>query len=203
MYSSAQNFTNLVEAAKINDLETVRDLMWACNPKDRNSLPFVTAAQYGSLECLEALKNVSDVTAQDAQALIMAVKFGHLECVKFLWNRSIPSLNKRGDLALVYAALFGQKKIVEYILDQGADPKYKNSMALFKSVLEGKRDIVQLLYPLCEPHKALSALKLHHKNERSKWQWFEDVIESKAQNSVIADEIQPHAHGQMRMVRKI
>ena len=201
MYSSAQNFTNLVEAAKINDLETVRDLMWGCNPKDRNSLPFVTAAQYGSLECLEALKTVSDVAAQDAHALIMAVKFGHLECVKFLWNLSIPSLNKRGDLALVYAAMFGQKKIVEYILEKGADPKYKSSMALFKAVLEGKHDIVQLLYPLSEPNKALSALKLHHKSERGKWQWFEDMLEAKAQNIVIAHEIQPH--GQMRMARKI
>lgn len=201
MYSSAQNFTNLVEAAKINDLATVRDLMWACNPKERNSLPFVTAAQYGSLECLEALKNVSDVTAQDAQALLMAVKFGHLACVKFLWNRSIPSLNKRGDLALVYAAMFGQKKIVEYILEKGADPKYKGSMALFKAVLEGKHDIVQLLYPLSEPHKALSTLKFQHKNERDKWQWFEDMLDAKAQHIVIAHEIQPY--GQMRTTRKM
>lgn len=190
MYSCAQNFKNLVEATKINDLETVRDLMWACNPKQRNSLPFLTAAEYGSLECLEALKSVSDMTANDAEALMRATKSGHMQCVHFLWNKSIPTLNSRGFKALVVAATKGHKNIVEYILERGIDPTFKHSMPLQCAALDGRQEIVDLLHPLSNPHEALNVLRFKNETQRSRWQWFEDLCMAHDQKMVIDREIQ-------------
>lgn len=200
MYSCAQNFKNLVEATKINDLETVRDLMWGCDPKERNSLPFLTAAEYGSLECLEALKSVSDMTANDAEALMRATKSGHMQCVHFLWNKSIPTFNSRGHKALVVAATKGHKNIVDYILERGIDPTFKYSMPLQVAALNGRQEIVDLLYPLSNPHEALNVLRSKNETQRSCWQWFEDLCMAHDQKMVIEHEIQTT---QLVSVRKI
>lgn len=189
MYSSAQNFLNLVEATQANDVDTVHHLMWACKPKDRNSLPFITAARYGSLECLEALKTVSDVTANDAQALKEAAKNGHLDCVKFLWNRSIPHLDSRGAKALIAAACTGQLEIVQYILDQGVDPHYKMSQPLCEAVLHNQYDVVNLLYEISNPDHVLTTLQSRCSNRYSQWQWFEELVTAKKQKTILNNEV--------------
>ncbi len=189
MYSSAKNFANLVEAAKENDLNTVQDLMWACNPKERNSLPFIMAAQYGSLECLEALKNVSDPTANKSEALMKAANFGHLDCVKFLWRLAIPQLENRGFVALCFAAGQGHASVVSYILEQGVDPKLKYSMPLRRAVLEGHTDIVDMLYPISLPDEALLILRSQNGPQYPKWQWFEDFVKAIKQKNILNTEI--------------
>lgn len=201
MYSSAQNFVALVEATKINDVDTVHHLMWACKPKDRKSLPFITAAQYGSLECLEALKAVSDVTSNDAQALKEAAKNGHLDCVKFLWNRSIPHLQSRGVKALIGATCTGQLEVMQYILDQGVDPHYKMSQPLCEAVLHNQYEAVNLLYEISNPDHVLTTLQSRWSNLYNQWQWFEELVTAKKQKTVLNNEILGESNQSVR--RKI
>jgi len=189
MYSSAQNFVALVDAAKLNDVSAVHHLMWACNPKDRNSLPFITAARFGALECLEALKTVSDATSNDAQALKEAAKNGHLDCVKFLWNRSIPHLESRGAKALIAAACNGQLEVMQYILDQGVDPHYKMSQPLCEAVLHHQYDAVNLLYEISNPDHVLTTLQSRCSNQYNQWQWFEEYVQSNNQKNILTTEI--------------
>lgn len=202
MYSSAQNFLKLVEATQTNDVDTVHHFMWACNPKDRNSLPFITAARFGSLECLEALKTVSDVTSNDAQAFKEAAKNGHLECVKFLWKLCIPTLNHRGEKALAEAASTGQLHIVEYLLERGADPRYKRSTPLQMAAIHHQYETVDFLYPHSSPSEALNALCLRSSNIRNQWQWFEEYVQSKDQKNILTTEI-CNASNPVSIARKI
>lgn len=188
MYSSSQNFLNLVAAAQTNDLETVRDLMWGCNPKDRNSLPFITAARFGHLECLEALKTVSEVAANDAQALTEAALRGHLPCVKFLWKLSIPSLSHRGDKALAAAAGAGHLKVVQYMLEKGADPHYKMSAPLRAAALHQHYDMVDFLFEHSSPLDALAGLRTQNAKTHQ-WQWFEEYVQAKNQKNVLNHEV--------------
>ena len=189
MYSSAQNFLKLVEATQTNDVDTVHHFMWACNPKDRHSLPFITAARFGSLECLEALKTVSDVASNDAQALKEAAKNGHLDCVKFLCKLCVPTFNHRREKALALAAGAGQLHIVQYLLEQGADPLYKRSTPLQMAAIHHQYETVDFLYPHSSPYEALKALFLQCQSTRNQWKWFEEYVQSNNQKNILTTEI--------------
>ncbi|MBU8879576.1 ankyrin repeat domain-containing protein [Bacillus sp. FJAT-29790] len=94
---------------------------------------FIMAVKSGQMEVVKQLfTKVQDTEQMDVEEnspLIQAVLNGRTEIVQFLLNQNkqnINDTNKIGQTALIIAADYGYKEIVEILLENGADPSIKS-----------------------------------------------------------------------------
>lgn len=79
-------------------------------------------------------------------------------------------------------------KIVELLLPFG-DPKTRDSWVLQTSAIKNHDQLMDVLYDVCEPHKALEVLRTKHPEDYSKWQALEQRIEAKRLHEVLTQHL--------------
>lgn len=159
------------EACKTDCLELVifcLDNGIDINSIDKNGTPAVSiACQYGNVEVVKYMamqKSESqkiDLSAQDqtgAPPIVRAASFGQLPVIRFLASRSttdsecdvdINGCDERGTTALVYAAMKGYLRIVDFLIRQknvdlnAMDEYYGPSFV--HAAMHGHLDIIKLL----------------------------------------------------------
>ena len=114
------------------------------------------AAQQGHLTTLKFLlekdASLADKKSYEGRTpLGGAAMHGHLECVKFLLTKHKVNISEQDDYkatALCLAAYFNQPLVVEYLLQQGADPSIRgigNKTPLELSLQENNDNVTKIL----------------------------------------------------------
>jgi len=89
---------------------------------------------------------------------------------------------------LMMAVDLERAPIVELLLPH-SDPKTRNSWVLQKASIKDHAQLMDVLYDVCEPLKALEALRAEHPNDYSKWQPLEQRIEANRLRDVLTQHI--------------
>ena len=141
--------------------------------KSHNMILLWDAAHNGNLEEVRRLIPISYCDKWNSKALINAARKGHAECVRLLIPVSDP---KDYNSALWFASGADILECVKLLLTV-ADPKYKDSQALVSAVIRKNQDIVDLLYPLSDPDKALKDMRVRYKYFMEPYKDFSQWVE--------------------------
>lgn len=114
--------------------------------------PIVTAASKGDLdEVQNIVKNKVDVLY--LKAFLAAAKNGQQKVVEDILNKNqcaVDDVSNKGRTALLYAAKYGHKGLVEFLLSKEANKDLvdsKSHTALYYATKKGYSDIAALLSP--------------------------------------------------------
>jgi ankyrin repeat protein len=110
----------------------------------------VYAAETGNVEIIKILISYglnpsSDSIIANNAPLIIAVKGNHIEAVKYLLTVSKVDPASNNNLAIRTASDFGFSKIVELLLENGANPAVNGNECIISASAGGKLDVVKLL----------------------------------------------------------
>jgi ankyrin repeat protein len=120
--------------------------------------PIHWSAKLGRLECLKRLiKYGGSLTAKDGSeegnsAMHLAVIHGQEEITRWLIGNGVcvNSTNKKGITPLVYATWYGYTKLVQTLVEKGANVNcqtscFNNATPLHLAVRRGKKDVIRTL----------------------------------------------------------
>lgn len=141
---------------KTNIVQFVRALF---ADKSANMVLLWKAADEGNVEEVRRLIPISYCTKWNSRPLINAARNGHTECVRLL----IPVSDPRDyNTALWFASGSDSLECVKLLLTV-ADPKHKDSQALVSAVVRNNQEIIDVLYPVSDPDKALEDMHMRYK----------------------------------------
>jgi len=115
--------------------------------------PLIQASFYGHLKIIETLifhgADVNLFTEDGCSALHASAQGGHLEICKYLIKQGAIYQNSKNGTPLLWASMFGNIKIVEYLILNGADVNLKsfesNKTALIVASFHGHLKIIKYL----------------------------------------------------------
>lgn len=97
----------------------------------------------GNLEVIDYLIDIgAKVNDKNSNALAIATMNGNYELVKKLVKHGAA---KRGSLALEYAAHKGYMEIIEYLIENGHNPRARNNSTLSAAITAGHLNVVKFL----------------------------------------------------------
>lgn len=146
-------YSTLIVAAKVGDLDTVKELLQegfnVHVQKNSGYTALIWAAEGGHVEIVEILLQAgAKMIVGDAYALSIAASKGQAEIVKILL-RAGADVNAGGIFqALTYAAHFGSTETVQILLQAGADVNARDDFvytALMGAANHGHIEVVKIL----------------------------------------------------------
>jgi ankyrin repeat protein len=153
----------LHDAVAYGHPENVRDLIIGGNDIEVRSgiseeTPIHWAAKLGRLECLKHLANYGgNLTAEDGSVegnstIHFAVIHGQEEITRWLLDNGVcvNTANKIGVTPLAYATLYGYTRLVQILVEKGANVNYQisgfnNATPLHLALRGGNQDVVRML----------------------------------------------------------
>lgn len=137
-----------------------------------------------------------------SKKLIMAIKRNDLHEINNLILNSPEETTTNWRSIVYFSALSAavdmeRLKIVEYFLPL-ADPKTRNSWVLQKASIKNHAVLMDMLYDLSEPLKALDALRTEHPNDYNKWKALEQRVESQRLRTVLTQQVVGNAQPTIR-----
>lgn len=125
-----------------------------------------------------------------------AIKFHRVDDVKQLITNCPAASNNVWPQQVYFVSLLTavdseHVPIVEMLLPL-ANPKERNSWVLQKASIKDHAQLMDVLYDVCEPLKALDVLRSEYPNDYSKWQPLEQRIESERLHAVLTQHIDPN-----------
>lgn len=152
-----QNGEALRKAAQFNNVSCIKLLLQHMSPNDVG-LSVFSVVRHGTHQQLNTLlKNTQKSCLDEAhlgRALIAAAQIGHIDNVKAL----LPYSDASGIHQALLNAVNAQHIQIVKLLAAQTNTKQDNSIALQKAVMRNNQEIFDILYPLSEPKKALTAL---------------------------------------------
>ena len=140
---------------KRKNTKMLRSLLEYEDINNNDRTPLVYCCINGNVECLlELLRNNVNLEhfVSGSTALYHATSRGNIECVEelLIYGSNANALNHKGWTCLMNAAYFGHNKIVQLLLEYGANPdiqrkNYDNKCALHFAAKNGRYKVVQLL----------------------------------------------------------
>lgn len=141
--------------------------------KSANMVLLWKAADGGNVEEVRRLIPISYCAKWNSKPLINAARNGHTECVRLL----IPVSDPRDyNTALWFASGSDSVECVKLLLTV-ADPKHKDSQALVSAVVRKNQEIIDVLYPVSDPDKALEDMHMRYKYLMEPYKDFAQRIE--------------------------
>lgn len=165
--SSELGASSLHHAAGIGNIELLNLLLSKGVDVELHSdsgTPLIWAAGHGQQEAVKILlehhANPNGETDDGITPLLSAVAAGSLPCLELLVQAGAnPNIKAGGTTPLHIAADLGSKEIINLLLKAGADPNAfdeDGQKAIQAAGLRGNREIVEILFPLTTPIRAIS-----------------------------------------------
>lgn len=152
--NTMENARLLGEAARDGNVEEIERLLPIVTSMDHRTYALQWAAEEGQIWSLRALLPFSDPRVNNSWALRCAAKNGHTQCVKLL----IPVSDPKSSKALMQAVKNNNIECVKLLLPV-SDPQLDNSAVLQIAALENLKDMMDILFDVCDAQAALTALQ--------------------------------------------
>ena len=139
----------IIEASMYGHWKVVKLLLQdtRVDPSDSQNNAIIEASRNGHLEVVKLLLHDSRVAPsdQDNEAIIEASENGHWDVVKLLNNDSRVVIDNIHEYAIIIASIRGDKKLVQRLLNAGANPVIRYNLAIIGASANGHADVVELL----------------------------------------------------------
>lgn len=204
MHKSASDY--VISAAEHNNLELLREHIPNASSDALDTALWV-AAYYGNAQIIQELIPISNPLANDMQALRMAAQTNCVECIQLLLPVSDPQGDKSDILwdACMYFANEAIACLIPFskncargltvcvshhnlegieLLLPVSDLKANNSRPLQIAVEAKFLPLIDVLYPLSEPKKALKALQQRWPGRPEQWEELERRMAQDQRNRI-------------------
>lgn len=180
----------LNEAAKHSSQIIQSFLVSAIESKNLDAIMH-TAAMYDAPDLLKSvLAHHNSAPEVYFQALYSATTDGHMQCVQLLWDKSVHSAED-GRRILTQAMLKKHVDVAHYALDKGVDSNNEDQDLLCLCAFNQYYELAERLLEKCDSSAALSRLHTQYVSDYHKWQWFDEMIASRAQKETLQNILQP------------
>lgn len=135
-------------------------------------------------EDLDNMKKILGVVGKDGieRALRVANEYGYSEIVEFLVCNTPPPDSQH---LLNQAVFHGHLACVKWMVSV-SDPKENNSNPLQVAVLQGHKDVFELLYFVSDPQAALFSLQKNHMYDSDDWKMLEERLQKDQRDKLIS-----------------
>lgn len=157
------NWTNLIRAAALNDVDEIRKHLDECREKDHNGKSaLIWAAERGHIEAVKVLAEHEAGSKDNGgmTALMWAAKHGHAEVARVLVKYEARAKDRQNHDALYHALKNGNLEVARIIMKHDDLVSRNGTTALMRATDRNDVEMVELLIPFQKARMAKGAVKV-------------------------------------------